>query len=676
MTRRALLIAVCLGMVTGAAGAAAPLARRVPADTLVYLGWSGTQGAAFEGSTFGQLLNEPVAEQILAALKKAIMQDMRQQDERQAFEHVWSMGLIALQRPIAAYWTGLHQTGGDPIPTGAVLIDLGKDKKAFAQHLDALMNLIPPREREHIRKATLGGVTYRTIGEDGGPEVSFGYAGNIFFLSLGPGAAGDVITLNPAKSLAADRTFAARMKAVGGDNEVFSLYVDVTGIRKLIEPMMQAEMGPGAGPAPAQIFALLGLAKIQAVASSTTIVQAGMTSRTKIFSPGPHRGLLTLFAGKPITRGDLSHVPADADFVWAANISPARVWQEIRAGVRSIDPQAEQQMLQGLAQPEKMLGLSFEKDILGNMGDTWVLSSAASQGGFLTGTVLTLELTDARAFGTAVTKIEGFFEAMLSAQKDQAARAWHTCPRHPHVRQDRPGQCPICRMKLVERRPRRARPIPSIETVKVGRSDIHYVALPVGPIPVAPAWAVHGNRLYIAAFPQVLQATIENEGKDPLTASKHFTAVRSRVSKDAAILSYVNTPRILGKVYNFALVIWTLAANAGSAESGMGLKPDWLPAMSKLAKYLAPTVGAVSSDKTGILFERHGSLPFSGLLGGVAPMGAAVLMPAVVHAKDRAEATRARARARMEEQRRMMERLERGERNRDRARPDRKNGDF
>ena len=681
MKKRVLLTVVCIGMLSGPVTAAPPLARRVPADTLVYLGWSGTKGPAFAGSTFGQLLNEPVARQILAAVKKAILQDMRQKDERDAFEHVWSMGLIALNRPIAVAWTGLHETRkGSPIPTGAILIDLGKDKRAFAGHVDALIDLAPPVAKEKIKKATVGNVTYRTIQEGNDPAVSFGYAGNVFFVSLGPGAAADVITLNPAKSLATNRTFAARMKDVGPDNEVLSMYVDVTGIRKLVEPLIKAAMGQGQGPTPGQIFGALGLADVQAVASSTRIVQGGMTTRTKIFSPGPHRGLLMLLAGKPLTKDDLSHVLADVDFMSAANISPSRVWQEIRAGVRSIDPQAEQQMLQGLAQPEKMLGLSFEKDLLGNMGDTWVLSSAESQGGFITGTVLTVELKDARAFGIAVGKIEAFFEAMLASKRNEAARVRYTCPMHPHVREARPGQCPICKMKLVEGGARKARPSPSIETVKVGRTEIRYVAMPVGPVPVAPAWAIHKNRLYIAGFPQVLQAAIENDGKDPLAASADFAKYRARVSQNASMLSYVNTPKILSKVYNIALVVWTLAANAGSAEAGLPMKPDWLPAMSKLAKYLAPTVSAVSSDKTGITFERHGSLPFGGLFGGLGPMGAAFLMPMAARAEHRAVEVRERARLREEEVRREVERLEDKQRTPDRARPPRrpvrKDGDF
>ncbi len=40
---------------------------------------------------------------------------------------------------------------------------------------------------------------------------------------------------------------------------------------------------------------------------------------------------------------------------------------------------------------------------------------------------------------------------VLVAKKDAQGRTYYTCPMHPQVRQDQPGNCPICGMKLVER---------------------------------------------------------------------------------------------------------------------------------------------------------------------------------------------------------------------------------
>jgi len=578
-TRILLSIVLCLALLAGPAMAGPPLARQIPSGALAYFGWAGTDNPAFVKSTFGQLLNDPACAKLIAAAKTAMLSDMHGEDEQKAFAQVWPMLGIAARHPAAIAWTGLHETQREPIPQGGLLIDLGADKKAFAAYLDALIGLVPANDRENIKEATVGKVTYRTVKDRNAPEVSFGFIGTTFFVTIGAGTAADFITVKRGDSLDSDKAFTSRMKDVGGEGEQMSTYLDVAGIRKVVEPLILAEMGPGNGPTPAQILKIIGLDRLEAVAASTRFVEGGMASRMKVFSPGPHRGVLSLFDGKALTKADLSHVPADADFVCAANVSPSRLWKEIRPVIDGAYPRMGQEMLQNMARSERAIGLSIEKDILDNLGDTWVLSSAASQGGFLTGTVMTAELKDERAFAMAAMKIEGFFEAMLAAKKNDA-----------------------------ERQGRTLRPQPSIETVKAGKIAVKYVAIP-GPVPVAPAWAIHNGRLYVALFPQVIQATIENEGKNPLTSDATFAACRAKVSKNASMLSYVNTPKLVSQVYHWGLMIWTVAANAGASEAGLPLKPSWLPAMSKLATYLPPAVSASSADKTGVLFEKHAATP-------------------------------------------------------------------
>lgn len=216
--------------------------------------------------------------------------------------------------------------------------------------------------------------------------------------------------------------------------------------------------------------------------------------------------------------------------------------------------------------------------------------------------------------------------------------------------------------------------MPSIETVKVGRNTISYVALPMGPIPVAPAWTIHKGKLYIAAFPQVLQAAIENEGKDPLTASATFAKCRARVGKDVSMLSYVNTPKIISQVYNLILLGWTTGANVASSEGPFAMKPSWLPAMSVLARYMPPSISAVSSDRTGITFERHGWLPFGGLFGGLGPVGPA-MVAALLRVEAPVGAREQEIRARMEREQLKLERPDRGGARPKRA-PVRPNRDF
>ncbi len=54
------------------------------------------------------------------------------------------------------------------------------------------------------------------------------------------------------------------------------------------------------------------------------------------------------------------------------------------------------------------------------------------------------------AAGLALTGCAGSGQSDQPAQKSQAA-VQYTCPMHPEVVQDKPGDCPKCGMKLVEK---------------------------------------------------------------------------------------------------------------------------------------------------------------------------------------------------------------------------------
>ena len=91
-----------------------------------------------------------------------------------------------------------------------------------------------------------------------------------------------------------------------------------------------------------------------------------------------------LFAGQPVTDEDLAGLPADADLVAVANISPTDVFVEVRRAVRELWPAFgeeetfEEGIDDAMAEFQEKFCFSLEDDLLASLGDTWVLSSAAS----------------------------------------------------------------------------------------------------------------------------------------------------------------------------------------------------------------------------------------------------------------------------------------------------------
>ncbi len=633
MNRTSLI--VCVLSVVVLAGApsakATPLAESLPADTLAYVGWSG-KSITFDGSMLGQLLAEPDLAAMIASLEKDMLDEMPAGPAQDTAKGMRRMLGLAWKHPLAIAVRNVKFTDMGPMPQLIVLVDLGKQRDAFDKHLQRTLAALP-KELE-VKSATHAGTEYRLMGDDKQfPVLAVGYIKEVFFLTVGEASAKELIDRaagNAAsKSLAQSKAFADAMEAVSGPNEQMAIYMDVARLRDETLPKLQRAMagqgdtttGPDQ-PGPLQkIFAEMGYDKATVLAGATCVVDRGMYSKTKLFSPAPHKGQLALAGGAPVADKDLADVPADADGVAVCNISASQVYKYISGLASSATGAPVDKQLKGI---EDEIGISIEKDILGSLGDTWVLASAPSLGGFGTGTVLSAEVTDEKKLAAALDKLREF------ARKQTDPDAVQTPPADPN------DPAPM-------RTHRRRQPSMQFHTDTDGRYTIHYVTFPDSLLPVAPAWCVHKGKFYLAPYPQVLQTALARNGSaKPITGSETFAAFRKQVSPKSSTLVYVNTPALIRKLYNAALVVWTMGVAEASPRSDFQPKLTWLPSILKLEKYLWPCVMGMHADEAGVVVESYGSLPTGGIEAGVllAPM---LAPPAMMQARIKANEAYSRA---------------------------------
>jgi len=502
--------------VAEAAGPSAPLADRLPAGTLAYAGWAG-RSLTFDGSMFGQLLNDPDIAKIVRAIGHAIQKGAGD-DEKVAFGRAWAMAGITWQHPVALALIDLRKGDHGPDPTGALLLDLDTDREAFAKQLDGLLNLL--KEDIPLTEAALDGVTYRVHRPAEGPEFSIGYLGNTLFVGIGAGAPKALIEGPAGGKLSADKKFTECLQAVADGDVQMAYYLDVAGlVGKLdkLAPPPPAGAGGASAPKPTarkirEMAAAMGLGKVSAVAAAMRVVDRGFYSRTRIFTPAPHRGLLMALAGPEVTDTDLAGVPEDADFLLAAKFSAQAVWDELHRAIKGADPDADRKFAKGVGKLEEHLGISIGRGLLSQLGDSWVLSSAPSRGGFLAGTMLTVGVKDPVKLAAALQKVEaGLLPEPPAPPGD-----------------DKPS-------------PRPSPDQPRVETLKFARADIRYLVLPSRrePMPLAPAWAMHKNRLMLAAYPQIIQSAIAVNGPaKPVTQTAGFRSARGRIAGKPSVLFY------------------------------------------------------------------------------------------------------------------------------------------
>jgi len=599
MKSRLILIAFVLCAVALPVSAELPLADKLPNTTSVYVGWAG-RSLTFDGSMFGQMLQQKELAEVLGGVRKLIEGEIPPA-QRELFNSAWSVGEIAWKHPIAIAVTEV-KTNGPPMPSVVVLVDLGKERDAFQKVQQALLAEIKKqfgKENSKIVEAdvTEGAVTYKTLTIDKKFVVSLGYIKNVFFLTFGEQTPKQIFAVTPATSLKANAAFAAAMKEVGGENEQIAFYVDVAGLKKKLLPPPTGKLNPATQPQ--DMIEVLGVGNVSTIAACVRVVERGLLSKIRISTPAPHRGLLMPFAGGVLSEADLAGVPADADFAVAVKLSADAAYAELRRVIRQLSPAGDEEFTHELGQIEEELGFSIRKDILAHLGDTWVLSSAPSQGGFLTGTVLTVTVKDAEKLSATMAKLEKYIVSQ--------------CPRKF-----------ACRF----------------QTAKAGRTDVRFLSLASKkmPIPVAPAWAIHKGKLYIAGWPQVIQSTIENNGKTSLLKQAGYARFRQKLPAKASMLAYVNVPKITRQVYPLSLLGGTMGLNFLAGYADRPAKTVWPLPLSRLEKYLWPEISTVSADSKGITITSYGSqlsMFISGPSGGAVMVS--VLYPSLSRAKGEAK---------------------------------------
>lgn len=624
MNARTLVSMLTLFVIALPMAAAEPLADRLPADTIVYLGYAG-RTKAFDGSMTGQLLAEPATAKMVEAARNAILEKMPAQAGK-VFSNAWDTLAVAQKHPMAIALTKFEMpdsqpdrsrgetqdASGKPQVEVCLLIDLGKDREAFDKSLQATLSALP--SEVPILDVTQGDLKFKSFQIEKNVPLTFGYLGDTFFAAIGDGMPKKLSEIKADKSLASNQKFVDCMKAVGGEDEVLGYFLDAVAVRKIAQSarvmaakvayefsniyrkLSDSETKPAPfDPQPVidgfnKTVVAMGLSKAAALAGTMRVVDKGMYSKTKLFTPAPHQGVLMPLAGGELTDADLASVPVDADFFVAGKASPKALYAELRRVIAAIDKQTDEKFTHELARAEDELGMSLEKDILAPIGDAWLVSSAASQGGMFTGTVLSISAADTTKLEETLTKIQDLVAKKMAPNPAPESAPYYTGRSGPEF---------------------------TIESLKAGQDLIRYLQFHRQPVPLAPAWTIHKDKLCAALWPQVLQTsfdlsagslTTKGFGTEVNANRIAYQKVRSKVAAKPSCLVYVNTPQMVRQLYGVALFAWP-AAVAGLGQEGFPARVDWLPPLSKVEKYIWPNVAAISSDKDGIVFESYGSLP-------------------------------------------------------------------
>ena len=587
---------------------AAELAGIMPQGSVLYLEWSGTDAVrdAHAATALGRLLAEPEMRRFTAELHSGLDRLMVASQggpelkkvamglhiARPLLQHLW-------HRRVAVNLIGTETTDHGPGLAAALAIELGKDSEGF---VTAFQGLIAMATVQALKQTEIAGqYTFHRADIPQLPPIRYGVVDDVFLVTLGVDVHRDILAVRSGEAPALtsnERFTAARMKlGATPANTALVLHVDLVRARAQAKPLLLAHTGSEDFPPPvATLLEELGVNNIKTLTYTGQLADGGFRSAALIAADGPFKGALKLFEAKPLTDEDFHAVPPDAPFFHVCNFDLAAAYDE---AVRIANVFAPEAVAEVTAQFEQKTGMKLREDVIALFDDAWAAFDTPSHGGlWFTGITLVVETTDAEAFMKML-------ERVVNLIRKEAGDEKLSLKSHEH-----------CGHKM------------------------HHVMISAGPVPLAPAWGAHGNRVVMALYPQMVAQTLDRmDSKRCVLANPDFVRGRKLLPPGASSVGYVDTKSGAAELYKFFLP----AATAGfsfAAANGVPLNVSTIPPRSVMTRHLFGHVSGVSRDDDGIILVSHGPLPIPvpliGSGGGVASsvMLASIMVPSLMRARE------------------------------------------
>jgi len=593
------LFALCLGFLITAAlptpARAQPLADRVPDDAMIYVGWMGwdDKSPGFQGSHYQAVLEEGHVKQLIDETLPKLLQKLSEKDRNAA-------DAIGIAKPIllpmlkhpTAIFLGKAEfiANQEPKIKAGLICQAGPDANAMFQQIQELMKNAPERVKAMVHVSK----TADTV---------------VVAVNYGEGAIPPAGRANLSNSAG----FAA-MKPHMVANASVALYIDVEQFVGVVNKGLDTYAPPEVQGLWPKIRDAIGIQGLKHLVYSAGFDGKDWADHMLLHAPEPRPGLFALADPKPLSEAALKSIPATATMAGATKFDLGKLVGALRKAVHEVDENAGQQVDEVINEASKHIGLDIQKDVLDALGDEWVYYSDPMTGGRgMFGAVMINHLKNAQKAEASFSKLESMLNDVLAKEiKDKDVS-----------------------VKFL--------------TTKYGNTTIHYLGTPL----VSPAWAVKGEFLIVALYPQMVAGASDQVGAGgkSILDNPKYQAMRQRLGvPNANGFGFADLQQTAPDGYAFWVAVSRLSGFGDIF--GVPAPAMLLPPLNKIMPHLAPAGQVTWTDKDGIHAKSISPFPGSQLFASD-PLGVMIMMaPSMVMpymAARRAEAHRADAFAEREQ---------------------------
>ena len=483
----------------------------------------------------------------------------------------------------------------------AVLImDLGKNVEGVLKSLAGHFKGNSPVDQ------VIEGVSFKKISleESLKTDFFFGAANETLIIGMGERAVTGVLQRRSSKSPPA---WLANIKVRNPADRVRGVsYINVEKVRDELTEHGNRQVE--------NMFSFLGLGNVTSVDSMTGFTESESFSRALVRIDGSPEGLLGISAEDGITSSDLERFPKDSLFAMGVSVEPKAALNFLRViSIQLIGSDGVGQVIEAV---KRESGIDIQTDLLDLFDSSWTLHNAAGDG-----------------WGTGLTAI-----GEVKDPEKCSATIQTLIKKIILLTDGEPGS-------------------PVFSKRKVGGDEIYTVRVPMNrysaiSFPFEPSWAISGNRLVVALYPQAVQTAILEPPKEILIDQSEFDFLTQSFSQDSGDekligMAYMDAARNFEISYPYAQMAlnigkgsmlrqWRLESGKQEAVAAV-LGGIQLPPARAIHKHLEPSWVAIRRTKAGIEFESRQTIPAMDA-GFIAPLAAGMLLPAVQSARGGARA--------------------------------------
>jgi prepilin-type processing-associated H-X9-DG protein len=570
-----------LGFLAAARSALAqPLTDRLPASTMVYVGWS--PNASLQTTATAKMLADERFMGPWRTLFQEMILDMRDGVDggERISAHLPALLMDASQCEGCFALLELKQAKRHFNPQSVLMIDLGAKRKTFEEHFKPIQLRMKERIGDRLKMVKLqNSWVFTKPDREGKPQLTWGFIGDTFVAYMGDGAEEFVPKLVAGKiesTLKTAPAFVDCISKIPGDS-IFTTYLDtqssLTMVRRLIEREGNNDL-LFVGQNWDKLLNEFGFANVNGVAEKTVIEDKQFVTRTLVRTNGAPKGLLSLVAQASVDDAMMKVIPQDAMAAGAVRLDPAKTYEQLKTSALNIGGDDAKAAFNQLEQGAEGLGLPL-KTVHEAVGDQWVLYNAASQGGFaLTGWTLVGNIRDVEKFNKTLGIVRGMIAKGFGDGERTRIRAL-----------DADGV--------------------KIEYLEFGRWGS----------PISPAWAIVGDKFVLALYPQLVEDAARHikDGGKSLLDNPEYAAARKRTGSEGPMI-WVSGPEVTKNLYPVSLVfVSAINSFAGGFHEGNDESEvagaDLLPSMQRLLEYVGHDTLAIKTTPDGLLKTRSVSNP-------------------------------------------------------------------